>query len=164
YLHLVTEAMKHAFADRAQFLGDPDFVHVPVSKLTAKDYAAWVRGRISPEKTQPTSFYGYYHYRSEEHTSELQSLTNLVCPLLLLSSRLLLSTLFPYTTLFRSYLHLVTEAMKHAFADRAQFLGDPDFVHVPVSKLTAKDYAAWVRGRISPEKTQPTSFYGYYHY
>src|SRR5262249_28877178 len=66
YLHLVTEAMKHAFADRAQFLGDPDFVHVPVSKLTAKDYAAWVRGRISPEKTQPTSFYGYYHYNAEK--------------------------------------------------------------------------------------------------
>lgn len=33
YLHLVTEAMKHAFADRAQFLGDPDFVHVPVGKI-----------------------------------------------------------------------------------------------------------------------------------
>ena len=66
YLHLVTEAMKHAFADRAQFLGDPDFVHVPVGKLTAKDYAAWVRGRISPEKTQPTSFYGYYHYNAEK--------------------------------------------------------------------------------------------------
>ncbi|HEY1235182.1 MAG TPA: gamma-glutamyltransferase [Candidatus Binatia bacterium] len=66
YLHLVTEAMKHAFADRAQFLGDPDFVHVPVGKLTAKDYAAWVRRRISPEKTQPTSFYGYYHYNAEK--------------------------------------------------------------------------------------------------
>ncbi len=66
YLHLVTEAMKHAFADRAQFLGDPDFVHVPVGKLTAKDYAAWVRRRISPEKTQATSFYGYYHYDAEK--------------------------------------------------------------------------------------------------
>ena len=66
YLHLVTEAMKHAFADRAQFLGDPDFVHVPVGKLTAKDYAAWVRRRISPEKTQPTTFYGYHHYDAEK--------------------------------------------------------------------------------------------------
>jgi gamma-glutamyltranspeptidase/glutathione hydrolase len=66
YLHLVTEAMKHAFADRAQFLGDPDFVHVPVGKLTTKDYAEWVRRRISPQKTQPTSFYGYYHYNAEK--------------------------------------------------------------------------------------------------
>ena len=66
YLHLVTEAMKHAFADRAQFLGDPDFVHVPVGKLTAKNYAEWIRQRISPEKTQPPSFYGYYHYNAEK--------------------------------------------------------------------------------------------------
>ena len=66
YVHLVTEAMKHAFADRAQFLGDPDFVHVPVGKLTTKDYAEWVRRRISPQKTQPTSFYGYYHYNAEK--------------------------------------------------------------------------------------------------
>jgi gamma-glutamyltranspeptidase/glutathione hydrolase len=66
YLHLVTESMKHAFADRAQFLGDPDYVHVPVRKLTSKDYAAWIRGRILADKTHPTSFYGYYHYEAEK--------------------------------------------------------------------------------------------------
>ena len=66
YLHLLTEAMKHAFADRAQFLGDPDFVHVPIRKLTAKDYAAWIRGRISPDKTYPPTFYGYYNYNAEK--------------------------------------------------------------------------------------------------
>jgi len=66
YLHLLTEAMKHAFADRAQFLGDPDFVHVPIRKLTAKDYAAWIRGRISPDKTHPPPFYGYYNYNAEK--------------------------------------------------------------------------------------------------
>src|SRR6201995_4153865 len=42
--------------------------------------------------------------RSEEHTSELQSLTNLVCPLFfLMIRRPPRSTLFPYTTLFRSH-------------------------------------------------------------
>jgi gamma-glutamyltranspeptidase/glutathione hydrolase len=66
YLHLIAESMKHAFADRAQFLGDPDFVHVPVRKLTSKDYAAWIRGRILPDKTQSTNFYGYYHYDAEK--------------------------------------------------------------------------------------------------
>jgi len=66
YLHLITESMKHAFADRAQFLGDPDFVHVPVRKLTSKDYAAWIRGRILADKTRPTNFYGYYHYNAEK--------------------------------------------------------------------------------------------------
>jgi len=66
YLHLITETMKYAFADRAQFLGDPDFVHVPIRKLTSKDYALWMRGRISPDKTQPPNFYGYYNYNAEK--------------------------------------------------------------------------------------------------
>ncbi len=66
YLHLISETMKHAFADRAQFLGDPDFVHVPIRKLTSKDYALWMRGRISPDKTQPPNFYGYYNYNAEK--------------------------------------------------------------------------------------------------
>ncbi|HSK29828.1 MAG TPA: gamma-glutamyltransferase, partial [Candidatus Limnocylindria bacterium] len=66
YLHLVVETMKHAFADRAQFLGDPDFVHVPVGKLTAKSYAAWIRGRILPDKTRSPHFYGYYSYHAEK--------------------------------------------------------------------------------------------------
>jgi gamma-glutamyltranspeptidase/glutathione hydrolase len=58
--------MKHAFADRAEFLGDPDFVHVPVGKLTAKNYAEWIRKRIAPDKTQPPRFYGYYNYNAEK--------------------------------------------------------------------------------------------------
>jgi gamma-glutamyltranspeptidase/glutathione hydrolase len=66
YLHLVAEVMKHAFADRAAFLGDPDFVHVPVGKLTSRDYAAWIRGRIAPDKTRPPAFYGYYNYEAEK--------------------------------------------------------------------------------------------------
>ena len=53
YLHLITETMKHAFADRAQYLGDPDFVHVPVRNLTSKEYARWIRSRISPDKLIP---------------------------------------------------------------------------------------------------------------
>ncbi len=66
YLHLLAESMKHAFADRAAHLGDPDFVHVPIRKLTAKEYAAWIRGRIAPDKTRPVNFYGYYNYDAEK--------------------------------------------------------------------------------------------------
>ena len=66
YLHLLTEAMKHAFADRAAHLGDPDFVHVPIRKLTAKEYAAWIRNRIAPDRTRPVNFYGYYNYDAEK--------------------------------------------------------------------------------------------------
>jgi gamma-glutamyltranspeptidase/glutathione hydrolase len=53
YLQLLAEAMKHAFADRAQYLGDPDFVKAPLAMLTSKDYTAWISGRISPVKTHP---------------------------------------------------------------------------------------------------------------
>ena len=66
YLHLLAEAMKHAFADRAQYLGDPDFVKAPLATLMAKDYAAWIRGRISPVKTQPPKFYGLVNFKAEQ--------------------------------------------------------------------------------------------------
>ncbi len=38
-LHLMVEAMRRAFADRAEYLGDPDFVKVPVAGLTSRKYA-----------------------------------------------------------------------------------------------------------------------------
>jgi gamma-glutamyltranspeptidase/glutathione hydrolase len=47
-VHRVAEAMKLAFADRAAWLGDPDFVHVPVAELTSTSYADELRGRINP--------------------------------------------------------------------------------------------------------------------
>ena len=46
-IHLMAEAMKYAYADRSAYLGDPDFVDVPVAALTAKAYAAAIRSRIS---------------------------------------------------------------------------------------------------------------------
>lgn len=48
-IHAIAEAMKLAFADRAAYLGDADFVDVPVVDLTAKDYAARLRARIAEE-------------------------------------------------------------------------------------------------------------------
>ena len=66
YLQLLAEVMKHAFADRAQYLGDPDFVKTPLVMLTSKDYAAWIRGRISPVKTQPPKFYGLVNFKAEQ--------------------------------------------------------------------------------------------------
>ena len=66
YLHLITEVLKHAFADRAQYLGDPDFVTAPIARLISKDYSAWIRSRISPAKTQPTKFYGLVHFKPEQ--------------------------------------------------------------------------------------------------
>ncbi len=54
-LHLLIEAMKRAYADRARFLGDPDFVNAPVAKLTSKDYAAKLRASINPDRATPWS-------------------------------------------------------------------------------------------------------------
>jgi gamma-glutamyltranspeptidase/glutathione hydrolase len=49
-LHLIIEAMRRAYLDRARYLGDPDFVTVPVEKLTSKDYARKVAATIDPAK------------------------------------------------------------------------------------------------------------------
>ncbi|MFQ5849715.1 MAG: gamma-glutamyltransferase [Candidatus Binatia bacterium] len=58
YLHLIAETMKHAFADRAQYLGDPDFVQIPIQKLLSKEYASRTRSKISSVRTYPSSYYG----------------------------------------------------------------------------------------------------------
>jgi gamma-glutamyltranspeptidase / glutathione hydrolase len=52
-LHLMIEAMKPAYADRAEYLGDPDVVKVPVAGLTSKRYAAELRRAIDPERARP---------------------------------------------------------------------------------------------------------------
>src|SRR4029450_2298731 len=46
--HLIVEAMRRAFQDRARFLGDPDFVSVPVERLMSKDYAQRRAASIDP--------------------------------------------------------------------------------------------------------------------
>jgi gamma-glutamyltranspeptidase/glutathione hydrolase len=51
--HLMIEAMKPAYADRAEFLGDPAFVKVPVAGLTSKRYAATLREAIDPQRARP---------------------------------------------------------------------------------------------------------------
>ena len=58
YLHLLTETSKHAFAHRAQFLGDPDFVQIPTAKLLSKEYAVRIRSRISAVRTHGPDYYG----------------------------------------------------------------------------------------------------------
>jgi len=54
YLHLLVEAMKPAYADRSQHLGDPDFVHVPVDQLISKEYGGDLWKQIDPEKARPS--------------------------------------------------------------------------------------------------------------
>jgi gamma-glutamyltranspeptidase/glutathione hydrolase len=69
-IHLMTEAMKRAYADRARYLGDPDFnQNMPVARLVSKDYAAELRETISRDhaaKPSPTTF--EWRHESEETT------------------------------------------------------------------------------------------------
>jgi gamma-glutamyltranspeptidase/glutathione hydrolase len=52
--HLIVEAMRRAYRDRAVYLGDPDFVKVPLPLLINKDYAAGQRSSIRMDKAMPS--------------------------------------------------------------------------------------------------------------
>jgi gamma-glutamyltranspeptidase / glutathione hydrolase len=101
YLHLLAEAMKHAFADRAQYLGDPEFVKAPLSMLASRDYAGWIRGRISPVKTYPPKYYGLANLRVEQggttHFSVLDQFGNAAACTLTINTRFGSKVLVPKT-------------------------------------------------------------------
>ena len=54
YLHVMSEIGKRVFADRAEYLGDPDFVEVPVAKLVAPDYIKARAALIQPNSISDT--------------------------------------------------------------------------------------------------------------
>ena len=57
-LHVMAEVMKRAYADRSEYLGDPDFVKVPVSELISKSYAKTRSHDISLNRATPSSEIG----------------------------------------------------------------------------------------------------------
>ena len=54
-LHLLTETMKYAYADRSAHLGDPDFVDVPMAWLTSKSYGKELFSKIQADKATPSA-------------------------------------------------------------------------------------------------------------
>lgn len=52
--HLIVEAMRRAYRDRTMYLGDPDFVRMPLARLTSAEYAAGLRAGIHPLKATPS--------------------------------------------------------------------------------------------------------------
>jgi gamma-glutamyltranspeptidase/glutathione hydrolase len=69
--HLLVETMRRAFADRAEFAGDPDFVKVPVASLTSKKYADEIASTIDLDRATPSSQIGHgkpVAYESPETT------------------------------------------------------------------------------------------------
>ena len=55
YVSLLSETMKYAYADRSEYLGDPDFFEVPISKITAKEYAKKISASIREQGVLPPS-------------------------------------------------------------------------------------------------------------
>jgi gamma-glutamyltranspeptidase / glutathione hydrolase len=68
-VHLLTEMMKHAFADRAAYLGDADFAKVPVQRLISRKYAAALAARIDMRRTHPLKYYGRFQGLDDAGTS-----------------------------------------------------------------------------------------------
>ncbi len=91
YLHLLAETMKHAFADRAQYLGDPAFVQVPTQRLISKEHIDGVRSKISALRTYGPEFYGPVSTQSEKggttHLSVLDGAGNAVSCTLTINTR-----------------------------------------------------------------------------
>jgi gamma-glutamyltranspeptidase/glutathione hydrolase len=81
-IHLVTEAMRRAFADRAQHLGDPDFNSgIPIAQLISKDYATQLRKTINPNKASvstPTTFTWPTESQETTHLSVVDGRQNAV--------------------------------------------------------------------------------------
>ncbi|MDY6955764.1 MAG: gamma-glutamyltransferase [Pseudomonadota bacterium] len=53
-IHWITEAMRRAYRDRAQYLGDPDFVVMPLDRLLSPAYAVTQRQSIDPHRATPS--------------------------------------------------------------------------------------------------------------
>lgn len=81
-IHLVTEAMRRAFADRAQHLGDPDFNSgIPIAQLISKDYATQLRKTINPNKASvstPSTFTWPTESQETTHLSVVDGKQNAV--------------------------------------------------------------------------------------
>ena len=81
-MHLITESMRRAFADRAQYIGDPDFVtNIPVDRLISKEYGETLRKTISPtkaSKSSPTTFTWPTESQETTHFSVVDAQRNAV--------------------------------------------------------------------------------------
>jgi gamma-glutamyltranspeptidase / glutathione hydrolase len=73
-VHYEAEAMRRFYADRSEYLGDPQFYNVPVKSLLAADYLAWRRRTIDPHHPTPSEYIGPGLRRTEAaHVSWFES-------------------------------------------------------------------------------------------
>lgn len=82
YMHVLTEAMRRAYADRAEHLGDPDFNEsMPLDRLMDKEYAAELRTSIdmdSKSESSPELFAQAYESEETTHFSVVDAEGNMV--------------------------------------------------------------------------------------
>ena len=80
YLHLFSEVCKMVYADRAAYMGDPNFVRVPLQGLLSKDYAKLLADRFDPLRVHTPKCGDPWHYESPSttHFSIADSEGNLV--------------------------------------------------------------------------------------
>lgn len=68
-IHVLNEAMRQAYADRAHYLGDPDFVDIPIEQLTSKSYAKKIRSLIHPHHARPSNVTNHGFFKPLESPS-----------------------------------------------------------------------------------------------
>lgn len=68
YIHHFSEALRFVFADRSHYLGDPDFISIPIINLLSKEYASHIAGQINPAR--PLDFYPYSEFHEQENAKE----------------------------------------------------------------------------------------------
>lgn len=73
YIHHLSEAFRFVFADRAQYLGDPDYIHIPETELTSKAYGKQIASQIKPDHVLNVYPYGNF----DEKENEKESTTHL---------------------------------------------------------------------------------------
>jgi len=73
YIHHLSEAFRFVFADRAQYLGDPDYIHIPETELTSKAYGKQIALQIKSDHVLNVYPYGDF----DEKENEKESTTHL---------------------------------------------------------------------------------------
>jgi len=64
--HIIVEAMRRAYHDRAQYLGDSDFITIPTKKITSADYAAGLAASIHSQKSTDSDSLSDYQTKAVE--------------------------------------------------------------------------------------------------
>ncbi len=65
YIHHLCEALRFVFADRSRYLGDPDFIKIPIEELISKKHAEQIVSQIKPDN--PLDFYPFGRFEEKEN-------------------------------------------------------------------------------------------------